>query len=124
MNKMVMPIIEVVRFKETDVIVASTYADNFTVANFGSRPNTTPVGKQGDGTITYDGNVYGNGGTGTMDQFLAIIARSGMNSQMTSTMNVTRDISSIIDLEYNTTTLSNGWNGTYIYDGSTFVQQH
>jgi len=123
MKKMAMPIIEVVRFKETDVIVASTYANNFTLTNFGSKSGTGGV--VGDGTITYDGKVYGNGGTGTMDQFLDIIASNGMNRRMvlSAPYTTTTPIRDIINREYTADRLSNNWNGTYIYDGYAFVRQ-
>ena len=117
MSKMTMPRVDVVRFQESDVIVASTliltnYSDNKTSAGIGN------------GSITYRGNTYSTtGGDPVFSQLDAALGGRNMVTMTSSEKSI--NIESVFyfevsnDPQYYQQVETN--DGIYVWDGSSWV---
>ena len=112
MSKMRMPEMDVVRFQESDVIVASGMPQKITFTNFND-------GAAGNGTVSYGGKTYGwktsEGQSNILDSILY-----GSGAMVETAKGTSSNFDTLVSYEG-----SSGWgsedgvaNGDYVWDGS------
>ena len=119
MNKMRTPKMDVIRFKENDVIVASgTAANTMTWSNFGD-------GIAQNGIVSYNGQSFTIRSAGDNASLYDALSSIGVKrSTEIDNKETTQIMYFILASEVkNTGVESTAWNGTYAWNGSSFIKQ-
>ena len=115
MSKMRKPEMDVIRFKEADVIVASgATANTLKWSGFGD-------GITGNGVVEYGGRSYTMDSESSYNSLLEALSAIGVTGDthvewQDGTSN--RTLSFILQKEYGSGVSSDTWNETYYFDGS------
>ena len=112
MKKMERPKIEVIRFNENDVIVASSGlrgAPTITMSRFSG-------GTPKDGTVQYNGNSYSIASKDDVSTFLSALRNNGIRNAGISNGASTQSLRNT--LGYEVSDGARNWDGTFVYDSS------
>lgn len=108
MSKMTRPTMEVIRFKESDIVVAS--GAGFSNSKFGN-------GVAGDGVVTYNGTPYAMSSYDAVSSFLGVLAGDGIRNAGISNGSTTQSLRGVLEVEASRGAGA-GWNGSYVYDST------
>lgn len=117
MTQMNLPEMDVVRFKEADVLAASPISMNWSKFGDGTKAN---------GEVKYNGDTYyitSNSNVSTFINALSDIGANGNTSISVDGSYYGHTVSSILNKEVNDGLQSSDWNGTFIYENGRFTKK-
>ena len=115
MSLMRKPVMEVIRFVENDIVVASGGGRGIVSQSFDLTGCTGGV--PGDGSLTYNGVVYPLSSTGNVDTFIRALGADGISNAGISNGTSTQSLKHTLNAEVNRGA-NNWYDGTYVYDSS------
>ena len=114
MRQMKKPEMEVIRFSENDIVVASKGREKSASINLSGFTGSVPK----DGTVKFNGNSYSIASTDDVGAFLDAMRNYGISNAGISNGTTTQSLRST--LLYEVSTGARNWDGTFDYDPTVF----